>query len=141
MLIRNATSVWNGNLVEGNGQMAFGGGAFEGQYSFQSRFENGQGTNPEELIAAAHSGCFSMAFSAVLTDNGFNPEKVETTAKVHLNKVEGGFKIETIVLDMEAKVADIDEARFQELAEAAKKGCPVSQALASVNIELKAKLA
>ena len=82
-----------------------------------------------------------MAFSAVLADNGFNPEKVETTAKVHLNKVEGGFKIETIVLDMEAKVADIDEAKFLELAEAAKKGCPVSQALASVNIELKAKLA
>ena len=87
MLIRNANAVWNGNLLDGSGTMKFGSGAFEGQYSFKSRFDEGTGTNPEELIAAAHSGCFSMAFAATLADKGFNPESVETTAKVHLNKV------------------------------------------------------
>ena len=140
MLIRNANAVWNGNLFDGNGTMKFGSGAFEGQYSFKSRFDEGTGTNPEELIAAAHSGCFSMAFAATLAEKGFNPESVETTAKVHLNKVEGGFKIETVILDTAAKVADIDEAEFQTLAEAAKKGCPVSQALAGVEIKVNAKL-
>ena len=140
MLIRSSNAVWNGNLIDGNGQMSFGSGAYEGQYSFQSRFENGTGTNPEELIGAAHAGCFSMAFSATLAKNGFNPQSVATTAKVHLDKVGEGFKITTIILDTEAKVADIDEAEFQNLAEAAKGGCPVSQALAGVEIKLEAKL-
>ena len=140
MLIRNANAVWNGNLIDGDGQMKFGSGAFEGQYSFKSRFENGTGTNPEELIGAAHAGCFSMAFSATLAKSGFKPQKVETTAKVHLDKVDEGFKITTIILDTEAQIPDIDEAEFQKLAEAAKQGCPVSQALAGVDIKLEAKL-
>jgi osmotically inducible protein OsmC len=140
MLIRNATAVWQGNLLEGAGNMKFGGGAFEGQYSFKSRFEKGKGTNPEELIAAAHAGCFSMAFAAILAEKGFKPQNVETTANVHLDKVEGGFKITTIALNTEVQMPDIDEDKFQRLAEDAKKNCPVSRALAGVEIELKAKL-
>jgi osmotically inducible protein OsmC len=141
MPIRNATAVWQGNLFEGKGDMKFGGGAFEGQYSFKSRFEEGTGTNPEELIGAAHAGCFSMAFAATLAGNGFKPAKVQTKSNVHLDKVGEGFTITTIVLNTEAQVPDIDEAKFQELAEDAKKNCPVSRALAGVEIKLNAKLA
>lgn len=141
MPIRNATAVWHGNLFEGKGDMKFGGGAFEGQYSFKSRFEEGTGTNPEELIGAAHAGCFSMAFAATLAGNGFKPEKVQTKSNVHLDKVGDGFTITTVVLNMEAQVPDIDEAKFQELAEDAKKNCPVSRALTGVEIKLNAKLA
>ncbi|UCC78513.1 MAG: OsmC family protein [Candidatus Zixiibacteriota bacterium] len=140
MPVRNATAIWHGNLFEGKGDMKFGSGAFEGQYSFKSRFEEGTGTNPEELIGAAHAGCFSMAFSATLADNGFKPETVQTEARVHLNKVEGGFSITTIELNTEARIPDIDDEKFQNLAEDAKKNCPVSRALAGVEIRLQAKL-
>jgi len=120
--------------------MALGSGAFEGQYSFSSRFENGTGTNPEELLGAAHAGCFSMALAATLGGAGFEPQSVRTTAKVHLIKNEGGFVIPTIDLETEAQVPGIDAAKFQELAETAKKNCPVSKALAGVEIKLTAKL-
>jgi len=121
--------------------MRFGGGAFEGRYSFASRFESGSGTNPEELIAAAHAGCFSMAFSNELAKAGFTPRRVHTRAGAHLEKVGAGFKITAIDLDTEGDVPGITEARFLEIAEGAKKNCPVSQALAAVEIRLNAKLA
>jgi lipoyl-dependent peroxiredoxin len=140
MPVRISTARWKGNLREGSGTMKLGSGAFEGQYSFNSRFESGIGTNPEELIGAAHAGCFSMAFSAGLDAAGHKPNSVATTAKVSIEPVEGGFGITKIELDCEADVPGIDPAKFQELAEGAKKGCPVSKALAAVNIELNAKL-
>lgn len=140
MPIRTADAVWQGDLQKGKGNMKFGGGAFDGQYNFSSRFEEGKGTNPEELIAAAHAGCFSMALSAGLAKNGFNPEQVSTTAKVHINKVEAGFKITLIELNCEAKVPGVEDAKFQEIAAGTKTGCPVSQALASVEVKLNAKL-
>ena len=139
MPTRTANAVWEGTLREGNGTMKFG--TFEGAYSFPSRFEEGEGTNPEELLGAAHAGCFSMAFSGGLTRAGYPPTRVSTTARVHVERGDSGFKITTIELDTEAEVPGIDEATFQEQAEAAKKGCPVSQALASVpEITLNARL-
>ena len=121
--------------------MRFGGGAFDGAYSFSSRFENGAGTNPEELIAAAHAGCFSMATAAALGKAGFAPEGISTKATVHLDSASGGFSIARIDLDMEADVPGIDEAAFQEIAQGAKAGCPVSRALAAVpEITLTARL-
>lgn len=140
MPIRTADAVWQGDLMKGNGNVKFGGGAFDGQYNFSSRFEEGKGTNPEELIAAAHAACFSMALSAGLAKAGFNPEKVSTSAKVHINKVEAGFKITLIELNCEAKVAGVDEGKFQEIANGTKSGCPVSQALSAVEIKLNARL-
>jgi lipoyl-dependent peroxiredoxin len=138
---RIAEAHWNGDLRSGSGHMKFGGGAFDGAYSFSSRFENGSGTNPEELIAAAHAGCFSMATASGLAKAGFKPESVSTKATVHLDSVSGGFKITRIDLDMEADVPGIDEAKFIEVAEGAKKGCPISQALAAVpEIVLTARL-
>jgi osmotically inducible protein OsmC len=121
--------------------MRMASGAYEGPYSFQSRFEEGDGTNPEELIAAAHAGCFSMALSGELGRAGHEIESVETEAVVHLDKVEEGFAIKRIELRTEASVPGIDDSEFQEIAEVAKKGCPVSQALAAVeSIDLEAKL-
>jgi osmotically inducible protein OsmC len=140
MPVRTANAIWEGTLKEGNGKMKFGSGAFEGQYSFSSRFEEGTGTNPEELIGAAHAGCFSMAFSAQLTNAGFPPTSVQTQAKVHLDKGDAGFSISTIDLVTEAVVPGIDEEKFQELADNAKRTCPVSRALAGVNVVLDAKL-
>jgi osmotically inducible protein OsmC len=140
MATRSAKAQWDGTLQEGKGTMAFGSGAFQGAYSFQSRFENGAGTNPEELIAAAHAGCFSMAFAAALGKNGFNPKRVNTTANVHLTKGDAGFSINLIELQTEASVPGIDDAKFQEIAETAKKTCPVSKALAGPEIKLQAKL-
>jgi lipoyl-dependent peroxiredoxin len=141
MPVRTADAEWKGNLREGQGTMKLGSGAFEGSYSFGSRFEESKGSNPEELIAAAHAGCFSMALSAGLSRAGFNPTRVHTTAKVYIEPVEGGFGITKIELDTEAQIPGIDNAAFQEQAEAAKKGCPVSKALASVpDIRLNAKL-
>src|SRR5881409_3709416 len=137
---RTAEAQWEGSLQDGKGTMRFGSGAFEGQYSFASRFEEGRGTNPEELIGAAHAGCFSMALSAGLGRAGFTPTRIQTEARVHLEKAEDGFKISRIQLVTEAEVPVIDARKFQEEAEAAKKGCPVSKALASVPIELNAKL-
>jgi len=136
----NATAVWEGSLKEGKGRMKLGTGAFEGAYTFKSRFENGAGTNPEELIGAAHAGCFSMALSAGLGRAGFTPKRIETSASVHLEKVGEAFRITRIELKTEAAVPGIDAKAFQDQAEAAKKGCPVSAALAAVTISLDARL-
>lgn len=141
MPARAASAEWKGSLKEGKGTMKMSSGAYEGPYSFASRFESGTGTNPEELIAAAHSGCFSMAFSAGLGKAGFTPTSVKTTATVHLDKLGDGMGIVRIDLDMTAQVPGIDEKTFMEVAEGAKKGCPISKALAAVpEITLKAKL-
>jgi osmotically inducible protein OsmC len=139
-MIRTSKAQWNGSLKEGSGTVALGSGAFEGAYSFPSRFENGTGTNPEELIAAAHAGCFSMALSAGLGKAGITATRVSTEAKVHLEKVGDGFSITRIDLVTEAEVPGIDDATFQEHAQGAKKGCPVSRALSAVEITLDAKL-
>lgn len=140
MPARNAEAVWEGTLKKGKGSMRLGSGAFEGKYSFASRFEDGKGTNPEELIGAAHAGCFSMAFSLFLEQAGFEAERIATTAKVHIEKVGEGFKITRIDLRTDARVPGIEEAKFRELAEAAKNGCPVSQALSGTMISLEARL-
>lgn len=140
MPVRNANAVWEGGLREGNGQLEVESGAYEGSYSFSTRFEDEPGTNPEELIGAAHAGCFSMALAGALGEAGYEPERVETDAKVHLDKGEEGFTITTIELHTEAEVPHIDEETFQEQAEGAKSNCPVSRALAGVDIELHATL-
>jgi lipoyl-dependent peroxiredoxin len=141
MPARTATARWEGGLRDGKGSMRLGGGAFEGQYSFSSRFEDGVGTNPEELIAAAHAGCFSMALSAGLEKAGYTANSVDTTANVHLSPADGGFRISRIELSCIADVPGIDDAAFAEQAEGAKENCPVSKALAAVDIALEAKLA
>jgi lipoyl-dependent peroxiredoxin len=141
MAVRTASSQWDGSLKDGTGHMRLGGGAYEGAYSFQSRFEEGQGTNPEELIAAAHSGCFSMALAGELGKAGHDPKRVSTTAKVHLLKRDEGFTIARIELETEGEVPGIDQATFEEFAEGAKAGCPVSRALKAVSeITVKARL-
>ncbi len=137
---RNAKAIWNGDLKNGKGNMSFGSGAYEGAYTFKSRFEEGTGTNPEELIGAAHAGCFSMALAGDLADAGFSPESVNTDADVILEFVDGDPAITTIVLNTKANVPDIEDDTFQEIAEGAKKNCPVSKALAGVNIKLNAEL-
>ena len=141
MPTRTASAEWKGNLKEGKGVMKMASGAYEGPYSFASRFESGTGTNPEELIAAAHAGCFSMALSAGLGKAGFTPNSVKTTATVTLDKLGEGMGIVRIDLDCVADVPGIDEKAFMEQAEGAKKGCPISKALAAVpEITLKVKL-
>ncbi len=137
MAVRTSTAEWKGSLKEGSGSMKLGSGAWEGPFSFSSRFESGKGTNPEELIGAAHAGCFSMFLSALLTDAGHPPTRVRTTATVHL---EEGPKIALIELATEAVVPKISEADFRKHAEKAKKDCPVSKALAGPEIKLSAKL-
>jgi osmotically inducible protein OsmC len=138
---RTAEARWDGSLQEGNGTMRMASGAYEGPYSFESRFQEGEGTNPEELIAAAHAGCFSMALSLVVGQAGHSLESVETKATVHIDKVDEGFAITRIELETEARVPGLEDSEFQELAEGAKKGCPVSKALAAVDsIELRASL-
>jgi osmotically inducible protein OsmC len=138
---RIASAEWNGTLEEGQGTMRMASGAYEGSYSFQSRFQEGDGTNPEELIAAAHAGCFSMALSGELGRAGYEPANVETTATVHLELGDGPPTLARIVLDTRASVPGIEDAEFQELAEGAKKECPVSRALAAVpEIEVNAEL-
>ena len=139
MPVRSADAVWEGDVPSGKGTMRFGGGAFEGQYSFSSRFEDGAGTNPEELIAAAHAGCFSMFISGVLAKAGFTPTKVETTAKVKLDKVNDAWTVTNSDLVCEAQVPGIDENAFQEAADTAKKNCPISRLL-NAEISLDAKL-
>lgn len=139
MPARRADAEWKGALADGQGTMRFGSGAFEGAYSFRSRFEEGTGTNPEELIGAAHAGCFSMQLSHLLAESGHAPERVRTTAEVHLTKGDDGFSITRIDLRAEGSVPDIDEATFVEHAEQAKATCPVSRALA-VEITVEAKL-
>jgi osmotically inducible protein OsmC len=141
MAVQSASAEWNGSLKEGSGKMRAGTGAFEGPFTFASRFENGKGTNPEELIGAAHAGCFSMALSAALDRAGHKPTSIKTSAKVHLGATDAGPTITQIDLDVEGVVPGIDQARFQEFAEGAKKGCVVSRALAGVsNMNLKATL-
>jgi osmotically inducible protein OsmC len=140
MAVRKANAVWNGNLTEGQGRMKLASGAYEGAYSFKTRFEEEPGTNPEELIAAAHAGCFSMAFAGGLGRNGFIPKSVATEARVHLTKGEAGFSISRIDLVTEAEVPGISDEKFQEIAAGAKQGCPVSKALAAVEITLQARL-
>ena len=140
MPTRNASAVWTGDLKNGKGTMRLGSGAFEGAFSFQSRFEEGTGTNPEELAGAAHAGCFSMAFANELSKAGHVPTRVATTAKVHLEKVESGFAITRIDLDTQASVPGIADAKFQEIAAVAKKGCPISKLFTGAQINLVAKL-
>lgn len=140
MPVRTAEAEWKGNLPQGTGRIKTQTGSFEGAYSFGSRFEEEQGTNPEELIAAAHAGCFSMALSAQLANAGHEPRSVRTTARVHLEKGDAGFSITRIDLVTRAQVPGIDEATFQEKAEAAKAGCPVSRALQAVEITLDAQV-
>jgi osmotically inducible protein OsmC len=140
MPVRTAEAEWKGNLLEGQGHMKLGTGSYDGAYSFKSRMESGPGTNPEELIGAAHAGCFSMALSHQLATAGYPPKRVHTNAAVHFDKVEGGFAITGIDLTAEAEVPGIESAKFQELAEGAKKGCPVSKALAGTKINLQARL-
>ena len=137
---RHASAQWKGTLKAGNGTINTESGALKGAYSFGTRFENQPGTNPEELIGAAHAGCFTMALSARIEKAGFKPGNISTRAEVTLEKVGEGFKITTIQLETEASVPDIAEDQFQELAQSAKANCPVSQALAGVNIGLAAKL-
>ncbi len=133
---RKAKAIWKGDLKNGTGNMSFGSGAYEGAYSFKSRFEEGTGTNPEELIGAAHAGCFSMALAGELAESGYSPETVTTNANVQLETVDGNPAITTIILKVDADISDIDEDTFRELAEGAKNNCPVSKALGGVNIEL-----
>jgi lipoyl-dependent peroxiredoxin len=140
MPARSSTAVWEGDIMQGTGTMKIGSGAWEGPYSFKSRFEDGKGTNPEELIAAAHAGCYSMALSGALTKAGSPPTKIETTADVKLEKAADGFRIPSIHLKTSAAVPGIDDAKFQQLAEEAKKNCPVSKVLAGAEITLDAKL-
>jgi len=138
MAERKSSAEWNGSLKSGNGRMRLGSGAYEGPFSFASRFESGTGTNPEELIGAAHAGCFSMYLSALLDKTGTPAKSIRTTAKVRINDA---LTIDLIELDTVAEVPGLGEAKFLEQAEAAKAGCPVSKALAGPEIRLKARLA
>src|SRR5215203_2761751 len=138
---RKAEAVWKGNLAEGGGQLKLGSGAFEGPYSFKSRFEEGQSaTNPEELIGAAHAGCFTMALTAQLSRAGIKPVEIHTVATVKLEKIGEAFSITEIQLDTEAQIPGIDDEKFQGFAADAKQNCPVSKALAGTEIRLNAKL-
>lgn len=141
MAIRKANAVWNGGLQDGNGSIKLGSGAFEGRYSFSSRFEEGTGTNPEELLGAAHAGCFSMALAAGLGRAGFSPKRVASEARVQLLKNDAGLAITRIELDCEAEVPGIDAETFAQQAEGAKANCIISRALSSgIEIVLNARL-
>ena len=140
MPTRTAHAEWDGSISEGSGTMAFGSGAFEGPYSFKSRMEDGPGTNPEELIGAAHAGCFSMALSVVLGADGHEPESIKTDAKVRFDKQGEGWAITSITLTTRGKVPGMDNDAFVKAAEVAKENCPVSQALTGVEISLDAAL-
>jgi lipoyl-dependent peroxiredoxin len=139
MTARTSTAEWLGPVPGGSGTMALGSGAYQGAYSFESRFESGTGTNPEELIAAAHAGCFSMSLSHVLGEAGYSARSVQTSATVRLEAKDGGFAITRVDLSTHAEVPGIDSERFQELVNVAKAGCIVSKALA-VEITLDAEL-
>ena len=141
MVIRKAEAKWKGNLVQGSGQLTVGSGAIDVPYSFKSRLEDGQSaTNPEELLGAAHAGCFTMALAAQLSGAGFTPSELDTVAKVSFEKIGDNFQITRIELATSADVPSVDEATFQALAADAKKNCPVSKALAATEITLKATL-
>jgi lipoyl-dependent peroxiredoxin len=138
---RKASAVWTGNLKEGKGTVSTDSGVLKDtQYSFSTRFENGIGTNPEELIGAAHAGCFAMAFSAQLGNAGLTPERVQTQATVTFEKVEAGFTVTGIHLDLVARVPGATKEAFDKAANAAKEGCPISRALKAVPITLDARL-
>jgi osmotically inducible protein OsmC len=137
MAVRTSSAEWMGTLKQGSGSMKLGSGTWQGPFTFASRFESGKGTNPEELIGAAHAGCYSMFLSALLADAGFPPTRVSTTVTVHLDD---GPTISLIELNTEAVVPGMKADAFQQLAEKAKKECPVSKALAGSNISLKATL-
>lgn len=141
MVERKAKAEWRGALKDGSGTLSLGSGAFSGDYSFASRFETAPGTNPEELLGAAHAGCFSMALSMVLGTAGFTPRSIKTSAVVHIASSADGFSISRIDLATVGDVPGIDLATFTAHAEAAKRGCPVSKALAAVEITLDARLA
>lgn len=140
MPVRQSEAEWDGDLAKGHGRMRLGSGAYEGAYSFASRFEDGNGTNPEELLAAAHAGCFSMALSVFLTKAGHPPDKIQTTAKVHLDKEGDGVRINRVELSTTARVPGIDPKAFGEQAEAAKENCPVSKLFRGAVITLDARL-
>jgi len=142
MPTRNASAKWEGGLKGGKGTFNGESGAIGGQYNFGSRFENGTGSNPEELLAAAEAACFSMALSGALEKNGNPPASVETKAACTIDKTDGGFAITTMKLDVTASVPNIDDAKFQEIAKAALAGCPVSRAFkGNIDIQLRARLA
>ena len=138
MLVRHASAIWHGSLREGHGHMQFAD--YEGSYSFPTRFEEAEGTNPEELLGAAHAGCFSMSLSSGLTSAGHPPNSVHTTAQVHIEKLEAGWTVTRIHLTTKADVPNVEEGAFQELAEKAKANCPVSRALQAVEITMEASL-
>jgi osmotically inducible protein OsmC len=141
MPTRKAEAEWEGNLAEGGGKLKLGSGAFEGPYTFKSRFEEGESaTNPEELIGAAHAGCFTMALTAALSRAGHKPTRIHTTAQVKLEKVGDAFSITKIDLETNAEIPGIDDAAFQKFASDAKQNCPVSKALAGTEIGLTARL-
>jgi lipoyl-dependent peroxiredoxin len=141
MPTRKATAHWSGSVQEGNGTVALGSGAFEGAYSFRTRMGDEPGTNPEELLGAAHAGCFTMALSAALTRAGTPPESLDTTARVHFEQQDAGWRITRIELSTTGTVPGIDQATFEKTAEDAKKNCPVSVALSGVpDVTLEAKL-
>lgn len=143
MPVRKAAAEWLGEFSSGAGRVSFGGGdaAYSGPYSAASRFEEGQGTNPEELIGAAHAGCFSMALAAGLGRAGHAPKSIRTSAQVHIDKGDAGWTITRIELETVADIPGLEQGEFERLAEEAKRGCPVSRALSGVTIELKARLA
>jgi len=138
MPVRKASAIWEGNLIKGKGTVEVESGLFKGSYSFLTRFENEKGTNPEELLGAAHAACFSMAFSSMLGEKGYKPVKISTEANVSIEKVGDGFAITKILLVTRGEVPDIDKETFLKIANEAKVGCPVSKALAATNIELEA---
>ena len=138
MSVRTAKSLWNGTLKDGKGTMNFSN--YSGPYTFKSRFEEGDGTNPEELVGAAHSGCYSMFLAALISGEGLTPESVETTASVHLGRDETGPVITTIELDCQVKCDGLSQEKFEELAVAAKAKCPISRLVAAADIKLTATL-
>jgi osmotically inducible protein OsmC len=140
MVVRTSEAEWRGSLAKGVGSVKLGSGAFEGDYSFGSRFQDAPGTNPEELLGAAHAGCFSMALSLILGEAGFVPRRIKTSAAVHIERSEAGFSIPIIDLVTEGDVPGIDQTTFSAHAETAKVGCPVSKALTGVDITLIATL-
>ena len=140
MAVRTADARWQGSLQEGDGRMVTESGAFDGEFSFKSRFGDGEGTNPEELIGAAHAGCFSMALSGALSREGYTPEWIETRARVHLGKKPEGIAITKVELATTGKVNEISSRDFRRIAHEAKKNCPVSRALTGVEIDLDAEL-
>jgi len=138
MSVRNAKSEWNGTLKDGKGTMNFSN--YSGPFTFKSRFEEGTGTNPEELVGAAHSGCYSMFLAALISGEGLTPESVETSASVHLGKDETGPVITIIDLDCKVKCSGLSQEKFQELSQAAKEKCPISRLVAPTEVKLTAVL-